>query len=489
MEFTRASREYIDSLNEEMKENVEGAIQAMIDHMGVDDTKIKLEITPITDDQSELDLFVKDRGEHMAEINIPVGSDDITVNLDANYQARMELMQELSDNMKHFNEKMNEAHDDRSEALDLVKTPEKEKPENHKEQKVQNVSREDATRSVMDRINKTLADAGIKNDPYTKKQQEKVMSAIRKTERADKPNLFIVRREKLENIKNLEAEIENTYNDIRNAASIGYTQGGLTPEDEKAISDMSQLITKDTILAIKEREELPSVKEAVMQYCDNLKEDVKEKLGQFFDKIKVALEMKIEAGRNALNQIKDVLVRANERYAAEKDTAYTGVTEKVAQISRNYMAVAYSIDKAIANTYDKIHEICERSYEKQAEVKGALKDLGRALTGQERTGETADFTDRQRNVLEKLEEKSGIVKTNMATLEQSYEMSKTVSAYNLGAVQEHRQSVGLNPLKGLDAMLKEAESRHIEKRAAQTDRGDSQTKKEPSRDDGERSRF
>ena len=391
----------------------------------------------------ELMLFMKDM-----EIGTITAKDQVIFNRNEAFldelEVRNEILTELKNNEPAFDMEASTAKQAETLMENSIPLPQ-----------------EDITKNAMDSINKTIEAQGVDN-PFTK-NQEKIISAVEKEKRKNNSLISTLkdRYAKQNDFKELKNEINSLYSDLEYELKVAELNG-FNKQKSDRIEYICSNIADKTISAAKVKSSIPSLKEQTMEMIKDSRQNIAEKVQHGFNKIVAGLNMKINAGKNTLNMMKEEVEKANDRFSARIDTKYTGVSEKIEQLNRNWMSVNYNIDKTIAKNIDHIKDSISKIYDRTAEIKGAFQDLGRAVTGQERTGEKADLTPTQKNVISALETFSQNMKSDMTEMKKQYELSKEISAYSLSSVQEHRQSVRLDFSKTLDEACKNAMKRTIE---------------------------
>lgn len=323
------------------------------------------------------------------------------------------------------------------------------------------VPKEDITKSTLESINKSIESQGVDN--LFTKNQEKLISAVEKEKNKGPSFIEAIknRHSKQNDFKELKDEIGSLYNELEYELKIAELNGFNKTQAER-IEKIGSDIADKTINAAKIKSTIPSLKEMTMEMVKSTRSNLADKIQQGYNKITEGLNAKVNAGRNTLANMKSEIEKSNDRFMARIDTKYTGLSEKIEQLNRNWMTVTYSIDKTIANNIDHLKDNISKVCDRTAEIKGAFQDLGRAITGKERTGEKAELTPTQKNIISTLESYSQSMKSEMAEMKRNYQLSKEMSAYNISSAQEHRQSVGLNFSQSLDAACKNAMQRSIE---------------------------
>lgn len=338
----------------------------------------------------------------------------------------------------------------------------------------ENISRSEILQKVFDKINGTLTEQGIESK-YSKNMQKQ---ALKEAGKEEYPN----RREMKSKLNETKEVINSLYKELQQETAIARANG-FSLENTERINVIGEKIATETIKMATYQDNLPSLKESVMDAIKNKSEILKVSIKESFDKVKVGLDMKIQTGVTALKQLKNEVSKANEQFLSIKDTAYTNVIESTEQIHRNWMAVNYSIDKTMVNEIDKQCERLEKSYEKKANIKGAVKDVWRAITGNERTGERAEFTPKQTRTLEALKSLANNMRADMKDMKKDYEISKAASIQNMHGAQEYRKDTGLNLSESLEKNMQKAKERSIEggKNNSIKEQNINKDKTEPSR--------
>lgn len=384
--------------------------------------------------KSQPNLFILADKVELGTITMnEIGEVDTVVNKEA--RASIEVDKEVKENLKDFAKEVGDKDLEKSadKVVDSMTHPENPKM--------------DPMQAVFDDINDSIIAAG--GDPKDSiRMQQKAMrdAGIKMPSRHDIKH----------QIKANEKEINSIYNALNREMAIAKING-LDPKNIEAINEKSEQIKKLTFKNLKLRAEMPTRRQTVLNGFENAKAAI----NKTFDRVGVAIDKKIEAGKEALTRIKDTVKDANEKFAAQRDTAYTGLTEKVEQINRDYLSVCYSVDRSMAKNIDKLKEHLEKSYDRKAEIRGAFRDLGRAITGKERHADKPEFTKSQKNVLSMLEGMSKACKDEMKELKIEYDISRDLSKINLRGAQDYRESTGLKRSNWLDEKIKDVSSKNI----------------------------
>ncbi len=168
---------------------------------------------------------------------------------------------------------------------------------------------------------------------------------------------------------------------------------------------MSDIETIETVL-----------KEKTVEKIQNMKTHVFEEL----KKAKVDMNNKVVAGVAVTATITENVHEANRRALEVVDvsnnTAYTNFIESVEKVSYNWMSFNYNEDKVIVDEIDKVKDTLKQAYERKANIREALKDIGRAFKGQERLNNDGVLTNVQKELIAKLDSLSGKLKHEMELL-------------------------------------------------------------------------
>lgn len=224
------------------------------------------------------------------------------------------------------------------------------------------------------------------------------------------------------------------------------------------IEYLGNQITEKSIQACKKAAQMPTMKQELLKGFTKTKEVIL----KGYDKVMAGIKEKIDAGKTALDKMKSAVERANEKFQAIGDTAYTGLTEKIETINRGYIARVYAADKSIADNLAKMRNNLEKSCERQANVKGAIKDVWRAMKGQERTGEKARFTPAQKAAIDKLNKEINSLHKGMVRLKKNFNRSRDISIILINDARDHRKEAGLGKSQTLEKMIEKAQKETIQ---------------------------
>lgn len=412
--------------------------------------------------RSKPNLFIiTDEGVELGVIDVtPEGH--VTSNVHDNIKAAKEVNEEIKENLDKFSKGAND-EELRNKAKDLIKqftTPSSVEDVNRE------VSQQDLLTNAFANINKSLEESGIDLEA-TKKIQGKLMNTV--------DEMMPLRRgDVLSQLKDVQKEIENLYDKLKQETSIAKVNGYDSKAAEQ-INNIGERIKDATIRACELQTSLPSIKQEIGRHFKEAALAVSHGL----NKVKAALDKKIQTGKTTLDKMGKTVHEANEKFFSQRDTAYINLTEKIQQLNRNYMSLSFSINRSISQNLDKIKDTLEKSYNRSAEIKGALKDLGRAIAGKDRTGEKVELNNAQKSILQSLQSKSQEYKDEMASLKDNYKASQQISLANIKGAQELRQSVGLDFSKSLNERIKDISAREIGEKKTHT-----KEKSAPSKDDG-----
>ena len=438
--------------------------------------------------EGELDVYRSDNDTkgrlftvNYHDYNSNVGSiylknDQIQIRMNPDRELLREEAREIAQNAEQF---LAEVKDDKTEVMEIVdligEQPLKEAVK--EEMPSVGLTGAEILKDVKQQVNDELKRNGMEMPTFESLMMDRTIKEMEKADKfasapedlepvQGKPNLFMVRKAMKEELRTVKEDLYKTFAEITIESEKAKDSTGITAEKAQEFVSKAKEISDQTKYYISLKEQLPTRREAALDMVKTAAESVKTTIKEQFNKLERLVDRGIKAGRNALHQIKDSITHANERFAAGKDTAYTGLTEKVEQIHRNWMATTYSIDKSIAQTCEQIRNNLEQHYDKKQEIKAAFKDgianIGRAFTGQERQMTEVELTDRQFKVLDFLADKAESARENMAQTKQDYELSLAITQQNIRGAQEHRQEVGLDTSKKLKDILQDAKDRHKE---------------------------
>lgn len=464
------------SISEEMMDKFQRAIAERAEELGLGEGAIDL---VNFGNRTNPDLFLISDNVELGSISCM--GEQFVVNFGAFADAKENLMEkqemrediaQFADSKEDIEEIMEMANGPEPEAGPQVEVEHEEEPEF--ESRI-NINREDMAKAAFEKINEDLAAKGI--DPkLNDKFQQQVLKDIAKEEKAEAKEAKVAakaekvqsRAEAKEELANLKEEIANLYMDLRQETSVA-KMNGYNPENVARIESLGKEIADKTEKYAEKKAELPSIKNQTISIVNEKVSAVKDQLSKGFEKIKGALDEKINSGFNALERIKETVHDANEMFAAQKDSAYTNLVENVERTHRNWMAINHAVDNKIVGFYEKQIERLEKSFDKKAEIKGALKDLGRALTGKERTGEKAEYTPAQKEMLDLLKSRRDFFVGEMQNLEERFETSKAAAINNIKSAQEFRRDVGLDFSASLEKNMQKAQAESIAGKSGKTD--------------------
>ena len=399
--------------------------------------------------RSKPNLFViTDDGVELGVIDVsPEGY--VTSNVHDNIKAAKEVTEEIKENLDKFSQGAKD-EELRGKVKDLIKqftTPSSIEDVNRE------VSQQDLLTNAFANINKSLEESGI-DLAATKNIQGKIMEKV--------DGVMPLRRgDVLSQLKDVQKEIECLYDKLKQETAIAKVNGYDSKAAEQ-INNIGERIKDATIRACELQTSLPTIKQEIGRHF----KEASLKVSHGLNKVKAALDKKIQAGKSTLDQMGKTVHEANEKFFSQRDTAYTNLTERIQQLNRNYMSLSFSIDRSISQNLDKVRDTLEKSYNRGAEIKGALKDLGRAIAGKDRTGEKAELNNAQKSILQSLQSKSQEYKDEMASLKDNYKASQQISLANIKGAQELRQSVGLDFSKSLNERIKDISAREIGEKKA-----------------------
>ncbi len=455
LRFTEAALDMINHLEEEAREAAMDAIDAMMQQVELDK-----ELSVINmGSRSEPNLYVSTtEGVNLGTIDIPLEG-NVTVRLEANWEQEQQIVDSLKANLDHFDKAMKECHVPEQEALELTShTP--QMMEQMASVQEATVNRVETMKEIAEQSRQKALESGINPEMYDKIVGKDLSALEKEAQKAEKeavatPSLWQQRKEMQTAVKDERKEIQNLAQSIRNRTAYAH-MNGVSQDDRSFINGAATAISDHAIKLIAMKETMPSKADCIKDWLQRTADSIKENAKNCINTINGAIDRGIQAGKNALQKIDNAVERANEKFRAQGISAYTGLTEQVAQISRAHMAVAYSVDKTIADNMDKLRGSLEKAFDRGAEIKAALKDgvqnIGRAFTGQDRVTSEAQLTPAQQSVIGFLKENSEALHADMDKQVKDCQVSFDSSRYQMEQAQEYREVTGLDRSKGLEKM-------------------------------------
>lgn len=462
------TREEINSMNQNGWENPEKTmkqIEQTLDEFranaGMDENE-KMKLLDLGNGQKH-DFLVLDKND--VELGtFKVDKDGkLEVNINDKALTDREVKKEVINNRNKFLHDMGATTEERKIAQDMMAkfmtTKEQEMPGADKD------GRAKSFEQTMGNLNKQY-DKMLENAAGNK-QMTRQIEKMRKEamEAAKQPGRS--RKDVKQELNSLKKEISDLQKSLNNEIAVARINGydsGRANRIERLGNDITNL----SIKACETAAEMPTLKQELKKGF----EKAKEVISKGCDKVMSGFKEKIEAGKTALGKMDDTVGRANEKFMAIGDTAYTSLSEKIEDINRGYIARTYAADKSIADNLTKMRNGLEKSYERQANVKGALQDVWRAMKGQERTGAKAEFSDRQKAMLGNLNKMIQGVHKEMDGLEKEFNLSRDVSKILINEARDHRREAGLDKSNTLEKMIEKAQQQAIQNPKVRTKKAD-----------------
>lgn len=455
-QFSEDSQEFLDSLAPEMKERVENALNKAFEENGIegkiDLINVGTKSSPNVSIMSSPDLENAAEAKYYGELYLNYEGNLVTSIDDAHTIHIGEPAKvDIAPSLEKVSEKVGEALGAEpltpEEIREAISSPEKQA--------------RDAAKEAYGKINDKLEEMGL--DTSLNKKMEK--NALKELKKDNKQQL-----------RNIKQEINTLYKELVQELSIAQING-YSKESAERIDTIGKTIADKTEKAVQYEKATKADKTKVVDTIQDKLDSTRSAVSKGMDKVIAGYKAKQENGINALGKIKAAVKTANEKFSAQRDTAYTNLSEKVESIHRKYLQVDYSIDKMQHKALDKIDKTLTAAYTKQAEVKNAFKNLGRAILGKKQDL-NADMKPKQKARLASIKGHKTAIEKRMRTTEKDFNLSKEISKANIRGAQEHRESVGLNRSQSLDEKLKEVHQRNIDSKAAKA----KETKTQPAQD-------
>ena len=453
------TREEINSMNQNGWENPEKTmkqIEQTLDEFranaGMDENE-KMKLLDLGNGQKH-DFLVLDKND--VELGtFKVDKDGkLEVNINDKALTDREVKKEVINNRNKFLHDMGATTEERKIAQDMMaKFMTKKEPEMSSADKDERAAK--SFEQTMGNLNKQY-DKMLENAAGNK-QMTRQIEKMRKEamEAAKQPTRS--RKDVKQELNSLKKEISDLQKSLNNEIAVARING-YDPGRANRIERLGNDITNLSIEACDIAAQMPTLKQELKKGF----EKAKELISKGYDKVMSGFKEKIETGKTALGKMTDTVGKANEKFMAIGDTAYTSLSEKIEDINRGYIARTYAADKSIADNLTKMRNGLEKSYERQANVKGALQDVWRAMKGQERTGAKAEFSDRQKAMLGNLNKMIQGVHKEMNGLEKEFNLSRDVSKILINEARDHRREAGLDKSNTLEKMIEKAQQQAIQ---------------------------
>lgn len=262
--------------------------------------------------------------------------------------------------------------------------------------------------------------------------------------------------------------------DAKTSERINHTQNSINECVKKQLALGNELADREL-----------AVKNEIKTSLDNIRENV----SQAFSNLKTNIVNKVVTELAAMKAINNKVKQANRDVMAKvstaKDTYSTRLVEEVERANRKMLARNYALDQKSLKKLEKTLERLEKSYNRKANIKEAVKNLGRAFAGKEQVlPDKNNYTKGDSFIIDFIKEQINDLQKEMKTLEKQFEMSKAMSLQNLRSAQELRRDNKMKDSKELDRRLDEAKkdsiklNNSIDKGAAE--KTAEKTEKEPS---------
>jgi hypothetical protein len=423
-EVVRKAAEYWEQQNGGFTDNLESKIEDMARNAGLESSE-KISVENFGNGNRPSLFVMSESGRELGTIDITREGGLIVTDF-AKPDVRDVVKQEVVQEMAEFKETADGLN--RNDALKEA-------------EKGLDTSLDDTLKKGFDAINAAYSEAGIDVDRKMQKMQDKMLnkSADRKSE---------IKSLKSE-LKDINRRIDGLMEDVQQEISIAKVNGFNRDNADRIEKNCQEIadLTKEAALL---KEEIDTYGKTAHFHISDIGEAVK----NGFEKMKAAADVKIQSGINTLSNIRDTVRDANAKFYTMKETAYVGLEEKVEAYLRNDWCTRYAADKVSIANIDKIKAGIEHAHDRSVEIKGAFKNLGRAVIGREQqTYEKQEMSAAQQKIIQGLDKIRGMYEKEMGMIESRYEMSKEISVMNIESIQELRQDNGLDVSKSLDARI------------------------------------
>ncbi len=334
----------------------------------------------------------------------------------------------------------------------------------------------DVEAGLVTRQEKISREAGINNVRHSEKEtefknsreqidnkynQKDATRAARKAER-EGASLKDVRKSYKDQINQLHNEIGEIKKQILNEQLKAYEKDPTDPSKPRLLDSqnanltfMREKLAEKEVLLTQFSNAMPKLSAVLKEETKKAAQGIKDTIEKGFDKIGKACETGMLATKRTFEYFRDSLHKANIKANAHVATAYVGIEEKWAQRYRNCLQIHHAVDKTIEKNLTKIRDAVQKHYEKSANVKNAIKNVGRALFGKKQTLE-ADLSPKQKETILKLNEKINEHHDRAAQTKSDYQTSLDSSVRNMKSMDKARQDAGLDLSESLEKRCQKA---------------------------------
>ena len=253
-------------------------------------------------------------------------------------------------------------------------------------------------------------------------------------------------------IKELKESIDKLTKEVRQELGVAKING-LNKDTAENINNkvtaIAALTEKHAILKEKLEQNTPTLAESIKEFGAKAGRAITKTI----DNIDKTLDAKIQNGKTALERIGSSIRDCNNKAFAGLETAYTGLEERVAQIHRGFLVNDYIHSKNELEHLNKLHDTLEHRFDRFNEIKRAFTNLGHAISGKEQNYDVIQYSEKQQAALSSVEAQIADVKEEITSISQEYNISKSISEYNLESTKDLRRGYGLKECKTLDEMI------------------------------------
>lgn len=328
------------------------------------------------------------------------------------------------------------------------------------------LSAESGKNKIID-INELLSDS-FKSAGFSDKEIGKISKQLEKD-----------RQKSLKNeVKELKSRVTELYKEIVQEDAIAARNGGFTPEFEQQRNEKAKQLAQLTHSYIDRKQALKSPKEKFGTWFKETTKSAAGLVNRTLGKVERGYDLLINNGINGLTKIRDTVKDANEKFKVQGDTAYTNIRADLMEIDKLVFATDYSINKSLKEATEHLVDSLEKVQSYGQNVKNAIANLGRALTGKEmvqpgqvdKEGITKPF----RSLVEMFKER-------MDESLRFYESTKDEQINMLEQANDRRDSAGLDFSQSVNDRINDAMRRSVSNDSMFT----SKEKKKTSRNDDE----
>ena len=185
-----------------------------------------------------------------------------------------------------------------------------------------------------------------------------------------------------------------------------------------------------------------------------------------FDRIKASIEHTIDQSKMTLGRIRDSFKDFNRNMREKGAVALQTESEKLyarvdSHVLNHYMRSAISNEKT-ANLIDRMTDGLRGMYLKGNELKEAVKDIGRIITGQERNHSPAELTEDQARLINGLTAFGNRFHQISRDAQKEFNDWKENALSDIAQTMDRREQVGLSESERLNELKERLEAKEID---------------------------